>query len=332
MLQERPDVDTNYNQGVMIMENKNIVAGIGACVADMLYTVETFPAEDSKLRAVDSKLAGGGPVATGLAAAARLGSRTAYLGNLSTDASGKFLLEDFKKYGVDTRGIRILQGEYRSFSSCIWLNQKNATRTCVFDKGNLPAYEPDETAEEILKQAGILMVDGNEMSAALKAADRIHEYGGKVLYDAGGLYPDVEKLLDKADILIPSAEFALGFTKTKSLKEAAEELFLRFHPEVVVITNGKEGGILYEGREILEYPAFPVKAVDSNGAGDVFHGAFAAGIMSGYSYRQCCIFSSMVSAIKCTGFGARQSVPSGARVLKALKEQGYEEFELSVGH
>ena len=99
-----------------------------------------------------------------------------------------------------------------------------------------------------------------------------------------------------------------------------------------MITNGKEGGILYEGREILEYPAFPVKAVDSNGAGDVFHGAFAAGIMSGYSYRQCCIFSSMVSAIKCTGFGARQSVPSGARVLKALKEQGYEEFELSVGH
>ena len=91
-----------------------------------------------------------------------------------------------------------------------------------------------------------------------------------------------------------------------------------------VITQGSRGGILYDGKAVAAYPAFRVNAVDSNGAGDVFHGAFAAAVMMGYAYGKCCLFASAVSALKCTGIGARESAPNIESVKKFLKENGYE--------
>ena len=95
-----------------------------------------------------------------------------------------------------------------------------------------------------------------------------------------------------------------------------------YHPEVVVITCGKEGGIIYEGTSVERYPAFLVDAVDTNGSGDVFHGAFAAAMVKGYQYKECCIFASAVSALKCTGFGARESVPDEEEVYRFLEKRG----------
>ncbi len=298
------------------------VAGVGACVADTLYTLTGFPKEDTKLRAEDSKMAGGGPVATGLVAVSKLGVSTAYLGVLSEDASGIFLKEDFEKYGVNTQAIVKYKEGYRSFSSSIWLNRTEGTRTCVFDRGNLPPYVLNEEGAAVLRQAKILMVDGNELQAAIDAATYIHAYGGKVLYDAGGRYEGVEKLLPQADILIPSAEFALGITGETDIAQAAVKLYETYQPEVVVITDGKNGGVIYQGDTVEHYEAFKVDAVDSNGAGDVFHGAFAAAVVKGYSYRECCTFASAVSAVKCTGFGARESAPDMAMLETFLRERG----------
>ena len=97
-----------------------------------------------------------------------------------------------------------------------------------------------------------------------------------------------------------------------------------YSPEVVVITQGKRGGIIFDGKEITAYPIYPAKVVDSNGSGDVFHGAFAYAAVSGYDYLKCCHFSSAVSAIKCMGIGARESVPDFQTVKKYMKENGYE--------
>ena len=89
----------------------------------------------------------------------------------------------------------------------------------------------------------------------------------------------------------------------------------------MVITCGKEGGILYDGKA-EHYPAFLVDAVDTNGSGDVFHGAFAAAMVKGYAYKECCIFASAVSAVKCTGVGARESVPDERTVYPFLESRG----------
>lgn len=299
------------------------IVGIGACVMDTLIEVPNYPKEDTKLRANSTRLAGGGPVATGIVAAAKLESETAYIGVLSDDAGGTFLLKDFQKYGVDTKEITVIP-EYRSFTSTIWLSAESASRTCVFDRGNLPALELNREQKQAIISADLLMIDGNEMSAAEEAVKLANENRVKVLYDAGGLYEGVERLLSYTDILIPSEEFALKHTKCETVENAAKELYEKYDPEVVVITQGKQGGVLYDGKTLKRYPAFPVKAVDSNGAGDVFHGAFAAGLVRGFDYMQCCIFASATSAIKCTGIGARESVPTYITIKEFLEEKGYD--------
>lgn len=301
------------------------IVGIGANVCDTLYTIPDFPAEDTKLRADSMTLSGGGPCATGLAAASKLGADCAYIGVLTDDSAGNFLKEDLEKYGVSTELVEV-KGGYTSFTSCIWLSKSSASRTCVFFKGNLPELVLGAGQREAVRNAEILMIDGNEMSAALDAVKTARESGTKVLYDAGGLYDGVENLLPYADILIPSEEFAMGHTGEKSAEAAAEKLYNTYSPEIVVITQGKKGGILYDGSEIKEYPAFPVDAVDSNGSGDVFHGAFAFAQIMGYNYYKSCVFSSAVSALKCTKVGARRGVPSFEETIEFLKERGINEF------
>jgi len=299
------------------------IVGIGANVFDTLYNVPTYPTEDTKMRATASKTAGGGPVATGLVAAQKLGEDTAYIGVLSDDNGGKFLKEDFEKYGVKTNLIDIKSG-YRSFASVLWLCADTATRTCVFDKGDLPPLSLNDEQKQAIRDAEILMVDGNEMDAAVEAAKIARESGTKVLYDCGGLYEGVARLLAVTDIMIPSEEFALGHTGEKTAEDAARKLYEIYNPQVVVITQGKRGGILFDGEKIISYPIYPANVVDSNGSGDVFHGAFAAAIAKGYCFEKACHFSSAVSAIKCTGVGARESVPSFETTKEYLKENGYE--------
>ena len=301
------------------------IVGIGANVCDTLMSVSTYPTEDTKLRAEGVSVSGGGPCATGLAAAAKLGGDCAYIGVLTDDNAGKFLKEDLQRYNVSSEYVTVKSG-YTSFSSCIWLAEDTASRTCVFYKGDIPPLELNEIQKQAVIDAQILMVDGNEMSAAIEAAKIAKENGTKVLYDAGGLYDGVEKLLPYADILIPSEEFALGHTGKTDAAEAAKELFKRYSPEVVVVTQGKKGGIIYDGSELKEYPAFGVNAVDTNGSGDVFHGAFAFSVSKGYNYYKSCIFSSAVSALKCTKVGARRAVPSFDETIEFLKERGINEL------
>lgn len=299
------------------------VVGIGACVMDTLISLPHYPAEDTKLRAAASKPAGGGPVATGLVAAAKLGVPSAYIGVLSDDNGGKFLMNDFEKYGVSTDCIDVLSG-YRSFTSVIWLSETSKTRTCVFDKGDLPPLALSDRQLYAIGSAKLLMIDGNELSAAADAAAYAKQHGTKVLYDAGGLYDGIDRLLPLVNILIPSEEFALGYTGCANAADAAKSLYEQFCPEAVVVTCGKKGGVMFDGKHTVEYPCYPAEVVDSNGAGDVFHGAFAAGVVHGYDYAKCCHFASAVSAIKCTGIGARESVPDFDTVKKYLEENGYE--------
>ena len=298
------------------------IVGIGACVMDTLITVPNYPEEDTKLKADSSKPAGGGPVSTGLVAAAKLGQNASYIGHLAEDSGGRFLMEDFASYGVGTGFVRVLSG-YRSFTSVIWLSRETGSRTCVFDRGDLPTLVLDEEQKQAVRDASLLMVDGNDLPAALEAAKLARENGTSVLYDAGGLYEGVEALVPYADYLIPSREFAVRFTGCDTPEAAAKALYEKYSPRVVVVTCGKDGGVMYDGRAV-HYPIYPAEVVDSNGSGDVFHGAFAAGLLMGFDPLKCCHFASATSAIKCTGVGARESVPDFETVNNYLKENGYD--------
>ena len=299
------------------------IVGIGANVHDTIYRLDTYPRQDTKQKAASITECGGGPCSTGLVAAAKLGATCAYIGNVSDDTTGEFLVNDLAAYGVDVSMTARISG-VTGFRSCIWLADDSASRTCVFCRGNVPGTTLGEQEIAAIQNAEILMVDGNDIEAAVSAATLARKCGTTVLYDAGGLYPGVEKLLEQTDILIPSEEFACKHTGKATSEEAAVALFQKYRPRVVVITRGKEGGILYDGKQLTAYPAFLVEAVDTNGSGDVFHGAFAFALTKKWDYFQCCMFSSAVSALKCTQVGARKGVPTYEATLSFLKTRGAE--------
>ncbi|MBQ4143440.1 MAG: hypothetical protein IJD43_08205 [Thermoguttaceae bacterium] len=297
------------------------ITGIGANVFDTLVKVPFFPKEDTKLCVETVRTSGGGPVGTGLAAASKLGASAAVIAVLSTDPEGTFLRNDLEKYGVDTSLAEFRDG--KSFSATVLLNCATGSRTCLLDRGTLPKLTLTDAHLTAIRSSRVFMADGNELDAAVEAAKEARKAGVHVLYDAGGLYPGVERLLPYADILIPSAEFACGSTKKERIEDAVRDLFSRFSPQVAVVTDGANGGILFDGNELRRYPAFPVQAVDSNGAGDVFHGAFAFALTRGWDFYRCAVFSSAVSALKCTKIGARAAVPTLEEVRVFLQERGW---------
>lgn len=299
------------------------VVGIGAALLDFLTSTSHFPQEDTKLMADSLIFQGGGPCSTALVAVAKLGVTATYLGTVGDDLSGNFIQEDLQRYGVDVDPVRVLKG-YTSAAAFVLSNKEKGTRTCIWAKGSLPPLCWDSWMEPVLAQAEILHLDGNHLDAAIPAARYIHERGGMVSLDAGGLYSGMDSLLEHVDILIPSEEFALSYTKTTRAKDAIVALYEAFHPKKLVITQGKVGGIFLdqEKQKVCSYPAFPATVIDSNGAGDVFHGAFLVATLKGLPIYESCLFASAVSALKCTVFGARKGVPSFNDTLKYLKANG----------
>ena len=296
------------------------IIGIGASVFDNLMLAEGFPIEDTKLKAISSKIQGGGPCATALVAAVKLGASAAYLGLLGDDIFGCHMLEEFRRYGVECDQTRIVKGAC-SFNCFILVNKSNSSRTVVWNHGTLPPMDKADIPLEKLKAAKYLHLDGNHIDMAVFAAKKAREFSVKVSLDAGSTYPGIEGLLPFVDVLIPSEEFVRAVSAKKTPEEGAEFIFSRYKPEVFIVTQGAKGGFIFNGKEFVRYKSFPVEAVDTNGAGDTFHGAFLAGMVRGMELKEAVNFASAAAALKCRGFGARESIPSYEETIKAMKEE-----------
>ena len=279
------------------------VVGLGACVLDTLINCDRYPTEDTKQKAESIFLAGGGPVGNALVVMSKLGVKTEVIGGFGGDSAGAYLLDDFKKYGVGVENVAVLSDK-TSFTSYIVLAGDKATRTCVFDRGSVPD-EPKNLKLTAIDDADILHLDGNYLECAITAAKYAKERGVKVSLDAGGLYQGIERLLPYVDILIPSAEFALGFTKQDTVANAMRALNERYSPEILVVTDGSNGGYFWQNGQAVHYDSVKVKAIDTNGAGDTFHGAFVAAYCDGKNIQECCNFASAIAAYKCMHKGLR---------------------------
>lgn len=299
------------------------MVGIGSTVYDTLMVTDGFPSEDKKCQGLETKVQGGGPCATALVAARKLGVSAAYLGAVGADPFGEFMLSELAHYGVDVSCVQRRENAI-SFHAVVLLNRRNATRTCVWNPGTVAPPTPDELDEELLRHARALHLDGHMLETSIYAAKRCREWGVKVSLDAGGIYPGVEDLLPFVDYLIPSEEFALAVSGEACAQDAAKKLFHAYKPELVVITQGARGGILYDGTPVRAYESYPVEVVDSNGCGDTFHGAFVAAMIGGMRPDSACRYASAAAAIKCTRLGARLGMPTDEECRAFLRERNVE--------
>ena len=292
------------------------VVGLGACVLDTLIRCNTYPREDTKQRAGGIDVSGGGPVGNALVVMSKLGINAEVIGAFASDDAGKYLIKEFEEYGVGTAHATILDNQ-TSFTSYIILAENTSSRTCIFDRGTVPDCI-ENVALAAIDGADVLHIDGNYLESAIAAAEYARAHGVKVSLDAGGLYEGIERLLPLVNILIPSAEFACGYTAKEDIAAAMQELAKRYSPEVLVVTDGANGGYYWDG-EPVKYDSFKVKAIDTNGAGDTFHGAFIAAYLNKKPLSECCRFASAVAAYKCKFTGAKK-YPLNAELADNLQK------------
>ena len=296
------------------------VIGVGACVLDTYIEMDSYPKEDIKIRANRVFSCGGGPVGNALVGIAKLGVEAAYLGSLSNDAYGHQLVDEFKQFGVHTNNIKLLNN-IDAFKAFIILGEDKGTRTVLFDKGTIPD-DPSLLNLEAIQDFDVLHLDGNFMNLAIESAKIAKKYHKIVSLDAGSPYPRVEELLPYVDILIPSESFALKFTGKDTVDDAIMDLYLKYKPKVLVVTQGPRGGTYIEDEKVHHYEAFKINCVDSNGAGDIFHGAFLVAYLEGKSLLDCICFASATSALKCMKVGVRNALPNKNEVEAFLKARG----------
>jgi len=301
------------------------IAGVGHFCRDSICTVENYPQEDGSthILAIDDSQ-GGGAVATALVAAARLGTKTQAIANLGDDPNGDHILQGLAGEGVGTEGIRRIAGG-RSSASWVMVDPVHATRTKFPYRDSLPPIEFDEVRRGLLSGAAVLHLDGTNWDNAMRAARLAKEAGVPVSLDGCSRQKDNNEknlqLAALADILIMNAVYPFAVSGRTEREEAMRFMASLGEKKVVAMTGGAEGCWLWNGESAEHIPAFRVAAIDSTGAGDVFHGAFLSEWLRGTDVRSCLRFASAVSALKCLKLGGRAGIPSREETERFLAGQ-----------
>jgi len=167
----------------------------------------------------------------------------------------------------------------------------------------------------------LLLFDGHQPEASLQALELFP--AARTLLDAGSRRSGTELLAPRVEFLVPSETFAQAMTGVADLDtpEDRRRCLDRLHAlnrREVAVTLGERGVAYLEGGQARHLPAFPVRAVDSTGAGDIFHGAFAYGVLQGWALAELVRFAAMAAALSVTRSGARASIPALAEVRAAL--------------
>lgn len=304
------------------MRDFPMIVGVGHNCLDRLCTVEDYPPEDGSTHITSISVQGGGAVATAVAASARLGIPSALIGCLGEDDTGREIRRLLESDGVSTRYIRSIPNG-RSSVSYVMVNPARSTRTKFPYPDGLPLIQWDDELTEVIRRARVLHLDGTRYENALEAAKIAKAAGVPISLDGCSVQRDHEKnitLASMADILIVNEKYPLRVTGNPDFGQGLLEL-AGWGPKVVIGTQGARGCLAVIKGALRAFPAWPVEAVDTTGAGDVFHGAFLAGWLRGMELEDNIRFAAAVSAMKCTQIGGRAGIPTYEDALAFLEAQ-----------
>ncbi|ELS02334.1 sugar kinase, ribokinase [Xenococcus sp. PCC 7305] len=293
------------------------IVGIGVATLDILTIVKEFPSEETVQQAIEAKFQGGGPVATALVAAAKLGAKVAIIDSLGDDFVGQAILEEFKSHDVITKHVQITPGKTSSIAS-VWIKEADGKRAIAYRPGNAPELMGNALDLEIIKKAKILHLNGRHLQFSLNACSVAQEHGVKISFDGGGgrYRSELDSLIPLLDICIVARDFAQKYAKTTNLENAAE-CFLAQGCELVVITDGEHGSHIFPQQgENFWQPAFELdKVVDTTGCGDIYHGVFLFSLLAGLGLRESAQRATAAAAINAQCIGGRGILSTMPEIL-----------------
>ena len=300
------------------------VVGVGLAAVDDLIRVAHYPEADSKVPILGRVRRCGGLNATALVAAARLGASAAYAGILGDDEPSRFVLDALQAKGVNTDHVCVYPGAGPVLSEIV-IDEANRTRTIFYDTSGVVGPDDGWLPESLLRHARVLMIDNFRIDLGIRAARVARDGGAAVVADfEGSIDPRFDELLGLVDHLILSSSFASLLTGEPDPAVAA--MALRAPARTVVITAGAAGAwyVANTSDGLMHQAALPVKAIDTNGCGDVFHGAYAAALAKGLELPDRVRRGAAAAALSATTPGGQEGIPDLATVAQLLEEAGTE--------
>ncbi|MFC1856219.1 carbohydrate kinase family protein [Thermodesulfobacteriota bacterium] len=286
------------------------VVGIGQCALDYLAEVDKYPDLDDKVELDGIKVEGGGPTATAMVTLSRLNVNTAFIGKVGDDDPGEKIIGGLRREGVDTNAVVVESGKSSQLAFIV-VEKDSAKRNIFFTRGTAAPLTFYEINTGIIDTCSILHLDGLMIDVSIEAAKYAKKRGIKVSLDAGTLRDGMMDLIKHTDYLVTSEKFAKSFIGGADFDSALHEL-KKLGPEIVGITLGHEGSIALKDGTIHRQPAYKVDAVDTTGAGDVYHGAFIYAMLKRFDIKRTLAFASFMAGMKCRALGGRSAIPRAA--------------------
>jgi sulfofructose kinase len=292
-----------------------LIAGVGICCLDYIFVAPQAHWGTTAF-VKDFNIQGGGLVGTALVACARLGAHCDLFSRLGDDIIADQILSELDTEGVATQAVARIAGGASPFS-LVHVDETTGERT-IFHRPGTGLESADADNELSLpNDTQVLIVDDIYLDLSITAAKVAQAAHIPVIADLTPT-PRSTELLRHVDILIAPRDYLreLGCENDPSLALAAIH---DMGPATAVITMGADGWI-YSGRSGHGSGfAFPVAVVDTTGAGDAFHGAFAYGVASGWDTPRSAEFAAAVAAIKCTQPGGRTGLPNLQQTIEFIR-------------
>ncbi|MBE9567160.1 MAG: adenosine kinase [Proteobacteria bacterium] len=267
-----------------------------------------------QLDAFEGNKASGGSAANTLIAVSAMGGSSYYSCKVADDDLGHFYLNDLKAAGVDCN----MEGKHKGgiTGKCLVMVTPDAERTMHTFLGVSSELSPYEVSEEAIRNASFCYLEGylttseTGKAANIEARRIAQENGIKTALTFSDpfvveFFRDAftETIGDGIDLLFCNEVEALSYTQKDSLDDAIE--VIKTFSKTFAITRGVDGAVVYDGSDLISIAANPVKAVDTNGAGDLFAGAFMYGLTHGKDFEASGILASKASSIIVSQFGPR---------------------------
>ena len=279
------------------------VVGIGINATDTIIRLPHFPASDSKVELLSADTKPGGQVASAIVACQRWGLRTRYVGKIGDDAAGNFQVREMAREGVEAHWINAANSS--SQTSFILVDARTGERTVLWKRDSRIAIAPSDLRRRWLQVCRALLVDGHDTAASTQAARWARDERMPVIADLDNLYRGVKALLKYVDFPITSKDFPARLTGEQNLLKSLPQIHAEFKCRLTTATLGSLGAIAWDGERFFLDRGFKVRAVDTTGAGDIFHAGFIFGLLQAWPFEVILEFSNAAAALNCTAPGAR---------------------------
>jgi sulfofructose kinase len=281
-----------------------------------VFRVDAFAEPPAKIAASSLEEAGGGCAASAAVAVARLGGEAVLWTRVGGDDAGALVLRELAAEGVDVSGSTTY-AECRTPTAAVIVDRRGERLIVSHVDARLPSHAEGLPLEDIAR-AGAVLVDIRWPEAAVAVLARAKREGVRSVVDVDlGPQARIGEIVSLAGEAIFSAPALARLAGTEN-PEAGLRAAARLGARVVGVTAGEKGAWWLDAGVLRHQPAHAVRALDTTGAGDVFHGAYALAIAEGSSVARAMRFAAIAAALKCARGDGRRGCPRRAEVESLL--------------